>query len=573
MDDIENIIKKVIARAGELKDRTDRMDKDFARWNIRPQGRKTRISSTGTSFVEAVTKRGSEIEITANSPRTFCDDVQAQLTGSERQISIHMLEEEGEDVRDECGKLERLLEFGFEKADDRLVAVLQPPLFDSLVWFSIVRGWIGGRFNVYKQGKGSEQNVVFDYLPYDPRWLTYGLGANGLLWTDYVTTDTAEALEDQWGKSVQNKVPWYKPWSKPKNSYEIHDHWHFEKPGKVSNGVYCGDMWLKEPKTYQMDRIPVLISPVPTRPPVRSGDADHEEGYGESILAPNREIDDLINEIGSMWASHANLLYKQPVINYYGPQGVELDKTVFFSDAVLNLPEGQNKLDTTPVKEISPTMVNLFTWLDRMRIKGSKPDIDIGSPPPSGTLYNLIQETSNRILNPQLRNLNRFYTNICQLVESQLVSGNIPVDVRTELDKKLYQAKVKPVDIKRTHIIKVEFTARTPWSQLDTYQVADMAKRLGLPDGFIHEHILRLPDPKSLSDMAAIEMAEHSPKLAMLRAIVALIKRGRQEEAEQLIRDMYMTEVMDEKMAMEGQGETGMGSAPPINTGEAGSPV
>ena len=143
-------------------------------------------------------------------------------------------------------------------------------------------------------------------------------------------------------------------------------------------------------------------------------------------------------------------------------------------------------------------------------------------------------------------NLSYFYADICRLIEEQLVSGKIKVDVRQEEKRKYYESQVTPVDLKKPHMIKVEFTARTPWTQLDTYQIADMAKRLGLPDAFIYEYILKLPDPKGLGDLSAIEMAEHSPKLAMVRAIEALMKVGRKEEAEQVMRDLYAMVMAEE---------------------------
>jgi len=115
--------------------------------------------------------------------------------------------------------------------------------------------------------------------------------------------------------------------------------------------------------------------------------------------------------------------------------------------------------------------------------------------------------------------------------------------------------------LKRPHIIEVEFTARTAWQQLDTWQIADMAKRQGLPDAWIHEFILKLQDPKGIGDLAAIEMAEHSPKLALVRAIEALMKQGRTDEASQLMRDLYNMEMQEQSGGMETATTTGQAGA------------
>ena len=546
-----------------------RMDKDYERWKLEHPSKQGSFE-----YMTHVQARDTDIDVVSNAPRTFSDSVQAILSSADRQIICRMAES-GADVREEIGKLERLLEYAFEKADERLVNMLMPPLKDALVWYSIVRGWLAARFLVYKV----DGEVVFDFLPYDPRWLTYRRGANGLLWTACTDNYTAEELEDEYGKEV-GKRPWYKPWQKEKSEYPVIDYWRREGPNKISNAIICENDFLKEPETYNMKSFPVLIAPVATRPPVKGKTQSEMEGYGESIFAPNREIDSLLNRLGSMWASHANLLYKQPTINYYGDEGIkDLKSTPYLAEAVINLPANQNRLEPSPMKEISPTLVNLVNWLDSMRIKGSLPDINVSTPPPSGTLYNLVQETSNRVFNPQIRNLQTFYSNACRLIEEQLLAGGVgggkigKFTIRGEQKKQYFENEIKPVDLKRPHIIKVEFTARTPWSQLDTYQVADMAKRQGLPQEFINEYILKLPDPKGLGDLSAIEMAEHSPKLAMLRAIKALIKAERFEEANQLMEDMYNM-YLSEQGAINGQNEmVEPGAVERQSIGEPTSPI
>ncbi|MBA7710508.1 hypothetical protein ES703_119451 [subsurface metagenome] len=52
-----------------------------------------------------------------------------------------------------------------------------------------------------------------------------------------------------------------------------------------------------------------------------------------------------------------------------------------------------------------------------------------------------------------------------------------------------------------------------------------------------------------MSDLSAIEMAEHSPKMAMVRAIQALMVAGRNDEAEQVMRDLYAMEMSEQKPA------------------------
>ena len=338
-----------------------RMDDDYVRWQVK--GTQTKGSF---EYLTSGKTRDTDIKVVSNAPRTFCDNVQSILSSSERQIIVRMAETQtGEDLREAIAKLERLLEYAFYKADERLINLIQPTLKESLVWYSIMRGWVAGRFLTYKENG----EVIFNFLPYDPRWLVYQKGGKGLLWTAYTTYRSASELEGEYGKEAR-KTPWYKPWTKERDSYPVIDYWLYEDKNKISNAVICENEFVKEPEEYNIKSMPVLIAPVATRPPIQGQASNEMEGYGESILAPNREIDDLLNTFISMWASHANLLYKQPTINYYDEQGIELKTTAFLSEAVLNLPMAHNRLEPSPLKEISPTLVNLFQVLDSWRVRG-----------------------------------------------------------------------------------------------------------------------------------------------------------------------------------------------------------
>ena len=241
----EDITKSVSERTKELQPRFDRMDDDFNRWDMhRP---KSEVFSEYVGEVFTPT-RDTDIEVRSNAPRTFSDDVQSILSSSERQIIVRMAETQGEDKREQMGKLERLLEFAFQKADERLINLLHPTFKESSVWYSIVRGWIAGRFLVYRGGK----DIVFDFLPYDPRWLVYQLGANGISWSAYTTSYSPEELEDEYGKDV-TEPPWYKPWEKSKESYDVIDYWKNLGEGKVINAILCNKTWLKKPEEYNMD--------------------------------------------------------------------------------------------------------------------------------------------------------------------------------------------------------------------------------------------------------------------------------------------------------------------------------
>jgi len=564
MEDAKTITGKVKIRTEALQSFFKVMDDDWATWNVE------RSSYDGT--LDTKTKRhSSDIDIISNSLRLFSDDEQSILSSSERQIRVRMAEETGEDKREEEGKLERLLIFGFEKADERLVNLVLPPLKEFTIWNAGMRGGAAGRFLVLKKG----DKVIFDFLPYDYRWLVYQVGGEGLLWTNYTDSFTPEELEDKYGKTVKEK-PWYKVWETSKKSYDVLDYWQDMGKGKspntrkIANAIICEEEFIKPPTTYELPSMPIVIVPVATKPPVRDSN-NQVVGRGEGIFAPLRKINGIRNRFMSIEANHANLMANQALINYKGDNGRPIESTVNIPGGVLELTMGENKLEPSPMKELSPTVIGISDWLNGQIERGILPKVDIGKPPPSGTLYNLVQESGNRVLNPQIQCLDNFYAGACRLVEEQLRVGGVgrvgrkpsqkirKVNVQMEYKGQYYEHEVTKIDLEKPHIIKVQHTARTPYQQMDTWAIADMAKRQGLPERWINENILKLQDPKMIEDWSAMEMADHSPKLAMLKAIEAYLKYGQEPKAMETLQEMY-------NMEME-EANAGMGEPTSVATG------
>ena len=510
-----------------------RMDEDLEIWEM-----STSPINTYDAGIRAKTKaHGSDIDIVSNEPRTFSDGVQAILSSAEMQIAVRVAETEGEDKREETGKLERLFYFLLEKADERLRRLVLPPLRETLIWYSLVLGWAATRVLIYKDGK----NVISDIIGFNPRWLTYETGGEGLLWVAHKTFRSKSSLKSEYGYEAAKKT-----------DNQVIDYWEFEEPGKISNAILCSDTFLKEPEVYDIPSMPILIMPISTRPPIADSTGTRLKGYGESIFAPIRNINAIRNRFASVVASHANLMANQALINYKTAMGRSIPSDAMFNvpGEIVELTMGENRLEPSPMKEISPTVVNMLNWLNDQMEQGMLPKIR-GEQPQSGTRYQLEKEAGNRVFNPQLRNLNYFYADICHLIEEQLVTGGVSkekikkVKFQSQVKNKYYETEVTPVDLKKSHTIKVEFTAQTPWTQQDTYAVADMAKRLGVPEGYIWEYILKFQDPKGMADLRAVELYENSPKGAMLRAWVALMKQGRIDEAEQIKRDLSMLEMQE----------------------------
>ena len=532
----------------EFNNLFERMDEDFDVWEMNTSPANITAYESG---IRAKTKRhGSDIDVVSNELRTNCDNVQSILSSAEMQIMVRMAETEGEDKRSDMSKLERLFYFLLEQGDLRLRQLLLPSLRESSDWHALVRGWRAARILNYK---GKDGKIIVKYTALDPRWLVYEVGDKGLLKVGYKTFKSKVALQSEWKFDAPKK-----------NNNEVIEYWEYESKGKTSNAVVCDNKFAKQPEPLDMRSMPFSIVPVSTRPPIADSEGTKLKGYGESLFASGRQIHAIRNRFASIMANQANLLANQPLIHYRAKAGGR-DIPGSFQDVpggMVELTMGEDEMVPSPMKEISPTTANLLGWLGEQVRATLLPSFHMETPPASGTRYALGTEASNKIFNPQLRSLNHFFEDICRLIEEQLIDGGIKVKFQSLVKNKYDEVEITPVDLKKPHIIKVEFTAKTPWTQMDTAQVAQMLKGLGLPDGWIWENILKVQDPKALADLAAIELFEHSPKGAMKRAIEALIEtRGDIVAAQSLIRDLDRLEEQERVATSPPPSETTGGGA------------
>ena len=522
--EVEDICRRI--SGSETKFQTElygTMDIDFDLWALQPMAIKGIEPSVNYNQVTKIISldRDTEKGFVSPSPRAFADLIHSRVTASERQITVRAQGGNKGGDRDLARDLELLVAYALEKNDERLTMELNyPPLLDYLVWSGMIRGIFCVR-TLVKEGEDGRSS--FDFMPLDPRYVKYEMGSKGKLWISSSTFRSAAAIKDEYGKDAADE-----------DNNEVHDVWKVTEPGKkVKNYIIHNRELMEDAIEYDLPTIPVLYLTVPGVPPIKSL-RELVNKHGTSIYAGAREIFRFENELISMWASHAELLFRQPLLNYFGTEGKELSTTAYFQSAVMNLPMGQNKLEPAPVKDISPTIVNLIGLIGSLRQRITAPDIEYGELknfPLSGTAINELQSAREKSQGPILRGLKYLYTGIANQIEQQIKNSGMKTAIEAEVNREYYASEIEPVILDTPHITRVEFVVRTAWNQLDTYQVADMAQRLGLPDEFIWEYILKVPDPKGMKELGMVEDAEHSPILRVLGAIKKLIEDGREGEA------------------------------------------
>ena len=156
----EDIIQKVDEKAKEFKPIFDRMDFDYDFSNLRGRGSQVDFSIGATAFRG---ERENEVLYISPRPKSLSDHITSRLSRAAMQIIIRLLEEKGEDKRDDISALERLQVFGFEAADQALVdnPDIGMPLRDFLIWCGAIRGRMAARILVWED----DGKTIFDYVP------------------------------------------------------------------------------------------------------------------------------------------------------------------------------------------------------------------------------------------------------------------------------------------------------------------------------------------------------------------------------------------------------------------------
>ncbi len=537
------VVKTVTSRENDVSwtERTTRMDADYDIWSNVP--------------TEEDTHQGI-INITTPDFRSFADELQKGLVRSERNLSIYMAEKEGSDERDNISMLERLFIYCFDKADLFLLMKGLIPLKDQLAWFGMIRGEMAVRMLNRRDKKG----FIPDYLPPDPRWLTYQYGKNGLEWVNSKTFRSADDLRANYNLDI--------PARGDGQGTEFYDYWDIQN-GKVVNTLVSQNQVLKEDK-YELKTIPFLIVPIATRPQVVDRSGLRSAGHGDSIYAAVRGFVPVINKMLTLRATWANRLAHAP-LDYMKADANDddiTDKDLYTEiGAVINRPPGSS-LGRIPLPEISQTLMTLSGELSAQRQRATAPNVVFGDVvmPSSGTAISELKEAEEKAYFLSLTALDTIYTRMCYMIEEQILDQKLKFPIDGVKDGKFYEDKITPVDIKRAHIIKTEHTIRSRFGTLQAMETGQMARTLDLPWEYIYEEILKIQDPKRLMELKETEDMNQDPVMKLKHTVERGIAEGRLDQYHMERLDRLLAEIFQQPAGLQG-GVPPQGGVPGIPPG------
>lgn len=472
---------------------------------------------------------GDYASYTSNGPRTFADRVIAFITFAELILRIPNVEA-APGVRGVNEAKERLLRGMLRAADRRLTHRLAPPLRDQLAWHSVVRGWVAGRAMLFKP---DEQTAEVDITPWDPRYVSWELGPDGLDWVVHKITRARGDLEREFRIEIPAPDGALSE-SSPVSVYDYYD--------REVNMVVAHGMVLKRPTPHGAPMLPAVVVPVGPMPFIRTEEGDYEsvEEFGESVYKPVRQTNDHLNEMLSIMLELAQRSRKPP-LKVFSPDGSKtLEEDPYLSGQTMSLQTGLEDIAPAELMRTAPDFAPFLGLLAGEYQRGSLPYSIFGELQfqLSGFAINSLRAGVESVLRHRLEAVRLFYEQALEVLSAQFATGAFPnLRLRGRAsDGSLFEETFEPDVAALGGNAEVELVAQLPEDDASKYAQAQIAREGPtplMPDYFIRDQILKV---RNADDMEAAVLEQQAgralPIAQMYEMMRGALVRGRPDLAQ-----------------------------------------
>ena len=509
----------------------------------------------------------------SNEPRTFADRMVELLVSADMIARVPYGDLRAEERAFGEAK-ERFFEWARHEADKSQMWQGLPTVKQQLAFHIMLRGWFGGRAQLYKASDGTTR---VDITPFDPMHTFYGMGRGGLAWACHKVLRTRDELRDQYGVpdddvklaseeglggSEETGIP----------VYDFYD--------RGMNYVVVGKEFVKGPEAHGASRVPVFLGMVGAAPFIqRKDERDIKEllaEVGESVYAANRSVYDAINKTVSdrMTLVRRNL---EPGYVLESETGTKtLDANPYIERSEVPLKRGE-KLTPLQLQEMTRDTDLLLGHLSGEMQRGALPHTAYGELQfqLSGFAINTLRQGLDLRIAPGVLALKAAYSQIAALLCEQYISGAyMPVTASGGIGRTYYKEMVEPEFVAQAGDLDIEIVPRLPKDDVSMYSMAQIARE-GKTPLLSHrttlDSVLKLEDADAEIKVIREEMAEMASPIAALTTLIqTAVDRGRMDLAA-----IYFTERQQLLMGMgqPPQAAPGAGPAPPgLPTTAAGPP-
>ena len=473
---------------------------------------------------------------TSNEPQTFLRKVVSLLSEAKLLIQVpYGMAQEEERFRYDLA--ERFYYGLLHSVDERLRKQVQPELQDQLSGLVPLRGW--GALRVLLRNR--EDGTSFaDIKVWDARNVHWQTGDDGLEWICYKSNRTAKAVRAEYpdvdlGNFTDDDV------------IDVYDFYDSEHNTVIGDGVL-----LKEPTEHGSPRTPAVVMPVGPMPRMWAAndnegeDNDTESDYGESIFAPNRGVYKSINEIFSIYLELAAKQLHQTYVHNTDEEGDEWEDNPNSSDAVITIAK-EDKFAPLPRIETTKDVSLLAQSVTGMLQRGALPYTAYGelSVAISGYAITQLNQQHLTVVAPVAKAIQALLQDAMGLMVDQFMSGRFnPMTLRGFGNNRDYmQVTFMPEMMENLPPPIVELSAELPQDDVARMAMAQQARSgdFGplLPDRYIRDSILKLPDAAQIQRM----IEEQQAKLASPAALSFSLARSAFMQGEEELAQLHFSDL------------------------------
>ena len=540
--------------------RQERMDSDRRLLRLEPFNANTDVEGRelGTEFRS----------FTSNEPRTFYQKIVSLLSEAKLLIQVpYGMADQQERYRYDLA--ERFYYGLLDSVNEKFRNRVEPELQDQLSGLVPIRGW--GALRVLLRNKPDGTSYA-DIKVWDARNVHWQTDDEGLEWICYKTTRTAKAVRSEYPKASLSSF-------NDEDTMDIYDFYDNQHNTVIGDGVI-----LKAAIEHGSPRTPAVVIPVGPTPRVwaeneyEGQDNDTEGDYGESIFAPNRKIYNSVNEIMSIYLELASKQLHQTYIHNTDEEGDELEENPNSSDAVITIAK-EDKF--TPLQHIETTkdVALLAQTVTGMLQRGALPYTSYGelNVAISGYAITQLNQQHITVLGPIAKCIQNLIKGALGLLVDQFMAGRFnPMTLRGFGNNRDYmQVTFQPEMMQNLPPPTVGMNAELPQDDVARMAMAQQARSGDqgplLPDRYIRDSILKLPDAAQIQRMIEEQQAKIASPAAMSFSLArSSAMQGEPELAQLHLADLQFQRMMQMLQMMQLQSVAqpqGAGGAPPQGGG------
>lgn len=436
-----------------------------------------------------------------------------------------------------------------DQTSEELRKLINVDVQDQQAWFSPVRGWVCGLALL----RNTEDGATFPMItPWDPINTYWQVGQGGLTWACYRIRMSLADIRAEWpgaavlGDDEEERLV-YNFWTRTQNAVFTEDH-----------------VMLKRWTLHGDTSVPVDIVPVATQPNIWSGDLDDTaKDYGESILATNRSVYNHISEVMSITLDLLQYSRDPGAVAFTDEEDTEFEDNPQRSKQVSYMGR-EDKFQPLNPPETTKDAIQFATLALNMIQRGDLPFTSYGEInfALSGYAITQLNQQMLTVIGPQTKAIARWYEAALNRLVDQYTSGRFnAMEVRGFGNNRDYMQMTVPyLALRNLPPLKVQLVAELP--QDDTAKLAAAgAAREFLPDEWLMENYLKLPDVHQVMRQLKLQQAERGhPMAVMLELARAALESGRPDLAQvymaQLQSFMLQSQLQGAQVGVEQPGAT-----------------